>query len=80
MNICDLPIEVQEIIHQRQREQGNTGNFKGLLGTTKENGNFNWYETPEYDSYWWKLMYQEPVKDNIYYINLKNELFKPKSL
>lgn len=71
MNIRDLPEGIQKIIHQRQKEQGNDGTFDGNLGALK--GNFNWYDTPEYDSYWWKLMYGESVKDNKYYINLKND-------
>lgn len=68
--IKDLPPHIQELIHKRQREQGNDGTFDGNIGEFRENGNFNWYITPEYDSLWWSLSLGEPVKSIQHYIDI----------
>lgn len=75
MNIRDLPGHIKLLIHQRQIEQGNDGTFDGNIGEFKENGNFNWYETPEYSLLWWTLSAGEPINENIqYYIDIKLNL------
>lgn len=72
MNITDLPKYLQDLIHQRQREQGNSGTFDGHIGTFKEDDNFNWYDTPEHDSLWWAILQEDSIKELDYYRKLKS--------
>ena len=55
MEISALPLEIQVIIHQRQKEQGNDGTFVGELSRGKNNNNFNWKESPEGPDFWSEL-------------------------
>lgn len=65
MMIHSLPWKLQQIVHQRQKEQGNDGIFTGDIGNGKDDGNFNWDETPEED-FWDQLYYSsyEDAKDH----------------
>lgn len=45
--IKNLAPELQELAHQRQREQGNDGTFDGRLSASQNHGNFLWEKTPE---------------------------------
>lgn len=52
MKIKDLSPELQELVHKRQREQGNDGTFDGSLSKDKNEDNFNWLETIEGNNFW----------------------------
>jgi hypothetical protein len=52
MQITDLAPELQELVHQRQKEQGNDGSYEGSLYTSRSDGNFDWEDTPEGYYFW----------------------------
>jgi hypothetical protein len=52
MLIEDLPIEIQEVVFKRQKEQGNTKTKNISLDDDKSQGNFNWYESIEGLDFW----------------------------
>ena len=52
MLIKDLPIEIQEIVFERQKEQGNKPNNELKLTNGKNLGNFDWNETIEGGDFW----------------------------
>lgn len=52
MEIKNLPIEIQEIVFQKQKEQNNTPNNELNLSCDKSQGNFNWDETIEGYDFW----------------------------
>jgi len=61
MLISELPIEIQEVIFQRQTEQGNKPNNQLMLGDDKNQGNFTWNETKEgYD--FWSIIYRDNIE------------------
>jgi len=51
IEIRHLPPEIQELAHQRQREQGNDGTFDGDISDGKRQKNFDWHETSE-EQFW----------------------------
>lgn len=53
--IKDLPIELQQLAHKRQMEQGNTGLFNGDLQASSKIDNFNWSNTPEGSDFWYAI-------------------------
>ena len=52
--IKDFPLEIQQLVHQRQMEQGNDGTFDGDMSISRSDGNFDWNKTPEED-FWTNL-------------------------
>lgn len=52
MLIKDLPIEIQEIVFQRQQGQGNEPNAELELDLCKKECNFNWDQTIEGHDFW----------------------------
>ena len=75
MDISELAPELQELVHQRQREQDNDGTFNGYLGDNKSCGNFNWDETPEGQEFWELINDGEDVTHFLCYPNKINNLF-----
>ena len=67
MLISDLPIELQELVHKRQIEQGNDGAFDGDLTDGEHKGNFRWRETPEGASFWDLVDDGEDMLDDEFY-------------
>lgn len=67
MDIIDLPPELQELAHQRQRDQGNSGTFTGALSRGKAKNNFDWANTPEGDDFWRNIFYNEDVSKHLMY-------------
>lgn len=55
MLIKDLPIEIQEIVFQRQEEQGNKPDANLDLEFCKYEDNFNWDQTIEGHDFWEKI-------------------------
>lgn len=51
-DIKNLPPELQELCHIRQKEQGNDGTFDGPLDRGKERDNFIWERTKEGQKFW----------------------------
>lgn len=60
MLISELPPELQQLCHQRQREQGNDGTFTGDVLEGRGTGNFNWDETPEED--FWEVLWGDGLE------------------
>ena len=61
--ISKLPIEIQELAFQRQREQGNSTKYIGPIETSKSRGNFNWVETPE-EKFWIALNHGDDISNH----------------
>ncbi len=75
MQIRELAPELQELVHRRQIEQGNDGTFDGSLSNNKDDGNFNWYQTPEGDDFWQELYDGEDVTHYMCYPEKINNVF-----
>lgn len=63
MKIKDLPLELQELAHRRQREQGNDGTFNGDVLDGAGARNFDWDKTPEKEL--WEDIWNEENVDVI---------------
>ena len=76
MQIKYLAPELQELVHLRQREQGNDGLFDGELELGPDDGNFQWDQTPE-DYHFWQMVNDEDsdVLDSIHYPKPINNTF-----
>jgi hypothetical protein len=75
MHISELAPELQELVHQRQIDQGNDGTYEGCVGDGKSCDNFNWDETPEGDEFWQLIYDGEDVTHFSCYPNKINNLF-----
>lgn len=75
MDISELAPELQELAHQRQRDQGNDGLFDGSLDNDEYTNNFAWVNTPEGVDFWERINDGEDVTDHEYYPKKINNLF-----
>lgn len=50
--IKEMPEELQALVHQRQKEQGNDGTWEGTCQNDERNENFSWKESPEGQDFW----------------------------
>lgn len=55
MLIKNLPKEIQEVVFERQKEQGNEPNIELNLSSGFELGNFDWIATIEGEDFWSKI-------------------------
>lgn len=75
MNISELSPELQELCHIRQKEQGNDGTFDEDIGCGKNEGNFNWDETPEGDGFWSRVHDGEDMTEDVLYPKFTYQIF-----
>lgn len=54
-----MPPEFQELVHRRQREQGNSGTYEGSCQMDDTNSNFKWDRTPEGYEFWSNLFHSD---------------------
>lgn len=52
IKIQDLPEKIKLLALQRQKDAGNIPNENLFIDAFKENGNFDWFETPEGNEFW----------------------------
>lgn len=70
--IKELAPELQELVHQRQRECGNNGIFDGKLDESGVNGNFSWVSTPEGSDFWYNVFKGRDMSDDRHYPKVPN--------
>lgn len=75
MQIQDLPPELQELVHLRQKEQGNNGFFKGALNNASTDNNFEWRRTPEGHEFWSDINQGRIDKEHPFYPKTNYELY-----
>jgi len=75
MLIKDLPIEIQEIVFQKQQGQGNEPNAELELSLDKTECNFNWDQTIEGHDFWEDI--NDGYFDDFYKKYPKKTKFKP---
>lgn len=75
MNIRDLSPELQELVHKRQREQGNDGTFNGSLDVSKYDQNFNWSQTLEGVEFWNSINDGYSMMDSKHYPKVNYEIY-----
>jgi len=75
MLIKDLPIEIQEIVFQKQQGQGNEPNAELQLSLDKKECNFNWDQTIEGYDFWEDI--NDGYFDDFYKKYPKKTKFKP---
>lgn len=67
IHIKDLPLELRELCHKRQKEQGNNTQFDGDLSCGRVSGNFDWLSTAEGSDFWERLNDNKDVTNHPFY-------------